>query len=94
MLPIEHVVAMDGIAIVVHPSNPRREADDRADPRHLHRQDRNWKELGGPDQPIVVISRDTNSGTYETLRDAGDEQGEDGRARSSTSAATAPSASG
>jgi phosphate transport system substrate-binding protein len=28
---------------------------------------KNWKDLGGPDQPIVVISRDTNSGTYETF---------------------------
>ena len=27
----------------------------------------NWKELGGQDQKIVVISRDTNSGTYETF---------------------------
>ena len=26
----------------------------------------NWSELGGPDLEIVVISRDTNSGTYET----------------------------
>jgi phosphate transport system substrate-binding protein len=24
-----------------------------------------WKELGGDDKPIVVISRDTSSGTYE-----------------------------
>jgi phosphate transport system substrate-binding protein len=27
----------------------------------------NWSELGGPDKEIVVISRDTNSGTYETF---------------------------
>jgi phosphate transport system substrate-binding protein len=25
----------------------------------------NWKDLGGPDRSIVVISRDTSSGTYE-----------------------------
>jgi phosphate transport system substrate-binding protein len=25
----------------------------------------NWKALGGADKPIVVISRDTSSGTYE-----------------------------
>ncbi len=26
---------------------------------------RNWKDLGGPDHRIVVVSRDTSSGTYE-----------------------------
>ena len=25
----------------------------------------NWKEVGGPDRKIVVVSRDTSSGTYE-----------------------------
>ncbi len=27
----------------------------------------NWKEVGGPNVKIVAISRDTNSGTYETF---------------------------
>ena len=27
----------------------------------------NWNELGGPNTAIVIISRDTNSGTYETF---------------------------
>jgi phosphate transport system substrate-binding protein len=26
---------------------------------------KNWKEVGGPDRKIVVVSRDTSSGTYE-----------------------------
>mgnify|MGYP000520697218 CR=1 FL=1 len=26
---------------------------------------KNWKDIGGPDRPIVVVSRDTSSGTYE-----------------------------
>ena len=29
----------------------------------------NWKQLGGDDAEIVVISRDTNSGTYETFNE-------------------------
>ena len=29
----------------------------------------NWKQLGGDDAKIVVVSRDTNSGTYETFNE-------------------------
>jgi phosphate transport system substrate-binding protein len=28
-----------------------------------------WKDIGGPNKPIVVISRDTSSGTYEVWSD-------------------------
>lgn len=27
---------------------------------------KNWKDVGGPDAPIVLVSRDTSSGTFET----------------------------
>ena len=30
----------------------------------------NWKQLGGDDAKIVVVSRDTNSGTYEDVQRA------------------------
>jgi phosphate transport system substrate-binding protein len=67
ILPIEHVVAMDGIAVVVHPSNPVG-AITLEQLREIYAGTiASWKALGGPDQPIVVISRDTNSGTYETF---------------------------
>jgi phosphate transport system substrate-binding protein len=30
---------------------------------------KNWKQLGGPNKKIVVVSRDTSSGTYEVWQD-------------------------
>lgn len=67
VLPIEHVVAMDGIAPAVHPSNPLANLSLDQIRAIYSGKIRNWSELGGPDQAIVVISRDTNSGTYETF---------------------------
>jgi phosphate transport system substrate-binding protein len=67
VLPIEHIIAMDGIAVVVHPSNPLANITIEQLRDIYTGKIRNWKALGGPDQPIVVISRDTNSGTYETF---------------------------
>jgi len=65
ILPIEHIVAMDGIAMVVHPGNPVENLTIELIRDIYTGKIRNWKDLGGPDLPIVVISRDTNSGTYE-----------------------------
>jgi phosphate transport system substrate-binding protein len=67
ILPIEHVVAMDGIAAVVHPSNPLANLTVEQIRDIYAGRIKNWKDLGGPDRPIVVISRDTNSGTYESF---------------------------
>ncbi len=62
--PVEFVVARDAIAVVVHPSNP-------VDSLTLHqisdiytRKITNWREVGGEDRPIVLLSRESNSGTY------------------------------
>jgi phosphate transport system substrate-binding protein len=62
-----HIVALDGLAIVVHPSNPVKGLTIAQVHDIYTGTIRNWKELGGPDQEIVVISRDTNSGTYESF---------------------------
>jgi phosphate transport system substrate-binding protein len=67
VMPVAHVVAMDGIAMIVHPSNPVKELS-TAQIRDIYKgKITNWLELGGPNKAIVVISRDTNSGTYETF---------------------------
>jgi len=67
VLPIENIVAMDGIVLVVHPSNPIANLTLEQTRGVYTGKIKNWKELGGPDRPIVVISRDTNSGTYEAF---------------------------
>jgi phosphate transport system substrate-binding protein len=69
VFPVAHVVAMDGIAVIVHPSNPVKNLTiEQARDIYMGRI-ANWKDVGGPDKPIVVISRDTNSGTYETFEE-------------------------
>jgi len=65
--PVAHVVAVDGIAIITHPANPISGLTvDQV--RDIYTgKITNWKQLGGPDEKIIAISRDTNSGTYETF---------------------------
>ena len=62
--PVEHVVAGDAIAIVVHPSNP---VDGLTIPQLsaiFSGQITNWREVGGENRPIVLLSRESNSGTH------------------------------
>lgn len=69
ILPVAHVVAFDGLAVVVNPAN-KVGALTMAQLADIYTgKIRNWKELGGDDAEIVVISRDTNSGTYETFNE-------------------------
>lgn len=69
ILPVAHAVAMDGVCVSVHPSNPvsALSADQIRD--IYQAKITNWKDLGGPDRAIVAISRDTSSGTYEVFHD-------------------------
>ncbi len=62
--PVEHVVALDAIAVVVHPSNP---VDGLTIPELadiFSGRITNWQEVGGEDRPIVLLSRESNSGTH------------------------------
>lgn len=66
-MPVAHVVAMDGVCVVVHPSNPVKEMTSEQVRMIYKGEITNWKDLGGADMKIVIISRDTSSGTYETF---------------------------
>jgi len=63
--PVEFIVAFDCIVPVVHPSNPLKNLTLDQLKAMYKGEIRNWKELGGSDKPVVIISRDTSSGTYE-----------------------------
>jgi phosphate transport system substrate-binding protein len=63
--PVPHRVAIDAIVPVVHPSNPVSNLTIEQLSLIYQGKIRNWKEVGGTDKEIVVVSRDTSSGTYE-----------------------------
>jgi len=67
IMPVAHAIAMDGVCTVVHPSNPVSALTSEQIRDIYMCKITNWKEVGGADMPIVVISRDTSSGTYETF---------------------------
>ena len=62
--PYEIQVATDALSVVVNPANPVSELTIAQLSAIYTGRITNWKEVGGNDAPIVVISRDTNSGTH------------------------------
>ncbi len=60
----EFVVAYDGIAIVVNPSLGVEDITFEQLGAVYRGEITNWSEVGGPDLDIVLLSRDTSSGTY------------------------------
>lgn len=66
---VAHVVAIDALPILVHPSNPVKNLTITQIKDIYVGKIKNWKEVGGPKVKIVKISRDTNSGTYECFEE-------------------------
>ncbi|MEE9911915.1 MAG: phosphate ABC transporter substrate-binding protein [Deltaproteobacteria bacterium] len=64
--PVAHVVAFDAIIPVVHPKNKVTNLSIDQLSQIYQGKITNWKEIGGEDLKIVVISRDSSSGTFES----------------------------
>ncbi len=60
-----HIVAWDGIAPIVHPSNPVKNLTIAQLKDIYTGKVTDWKAVGGKKGPIIVLSRDTSSGTHE-----------------------------
>jgi phosphate transport system substrate-binding protein len=78
--PVGTVIALDGLAIIVNSNNPINELNIKTLKDIYMGKISNWKALGGPNQPIVIISRDVASGTFEVFKEkvmGGDKARED-----------------
>jgi len=62
--PNEIKVALDGLAVVVNPKNPIDKLTIDQLAGIFTSRIKNWKELGGKDEKIVILSREVNSGTH------------------------------
>jgi len=62
--PFEIKVALDGLAVVVNPKNPVSKLTIDQLAQIFTGKINNWKELGGLDAKIVILSREVNSGTH------------------------------
>jgi phosphate transport system substrate-binding protein len=67
--PKEYKVALDGLSIYVHTSNPLNEISVDQLEQIFTGKVKNWKEIGGSDTPITVYSRENSSGTYEFFKE-------------------------
>lgn len=61
----EHIMAVDSMVVVTHPSNPISELSQQQLAAIFSGQITNWSDLGGPDWPINVISHPEGSASYE-----------------------------
>ncbi len=65
----ENAVALDGIAVIVHPSNQVDGLSIEQIKKIYTGEISNWNEVGGKKMKITVISRDSASGTFETFNE-------------------------
>lgn len=65
----EIVVGYDGITIIANKENLVKDIDDKTLGKVFRGEITNWKELGGEDATIVVLSRDSSSGTHEFFKE-------------------------
>lgn len=66
----ETTIALDGVAVVINPANTVTDLKKEDIVKIYKKEITNWKELGGPDKEIVVISREAGSGTKDCFDSA------------------------
>ena len=66
---VENVVALDGIAVIVDKNNGVRDISSENLKKLYTGEIKNWKELGGADEAVVVIGREAGSGTRDAFEE-------------------------
>lgn len=65
----EHIIAYDGIAVVAHPSNSVTNLTKDQIQKIFKGEIKNWKEVGGNDAEILVVTRESGSGTRSAFEE-------------------------
>ena len=65
----EVVIGFDGITVIVNKNNKLSNLSHETLGKIFRGEITNWKELGGEDGQIIVLSRDSSSGTHEFFKD-------------------------
>ncbi len=65
----EQIIALDGLAIVVHPDNPLPSLSTAALARLFAGEISDWSQLGAPAGPVRLYARDDKSGTFDTFKE-------------------------
>jgi phosphate transport system substrate-binding protein len=65
----EQVIAIDGLAIILHPQNPLHGLNTEQLARIFSGEAKTWEELGGSGGTIHLYARDDHSGTYDTFKE-------------------------
>lgn len=65
----EHIVAYDGIAVIVNPSNGVTDLTSEQIKKIFEGEITNWKDVGGKDAEIIVVSREAGSGTRSAFEE-------------------------
>ena len=66
---VENIVAIDGIAVVVDPANMLADLTAEQLISIYKGETKNWSELGGADQAVVVVGREAGSGTRSAFEE-------------------------
>ncbi|MEN8905815.1 MAG: phosphate ABC transporter substrate-binding protein [Clostridiales bacterium] len=75
----EHKIAIDGIAVVLHPDNKVEDLSQEDITKIFKGEITNWKDVGGDDKEITVVSREEGSGTrgaFEEIMDLVEKDGD------------------
>lgn len=64
----EQVIGIDGLAVIVNPSNPIAQLSVEQIAKIFTGEIQNWRELGGHEGSINIYARDNQSGTWDTFK--------------------------
>ena len=67
--PVEYMIGLDGLAILINKNNPVVELTLEQLRDIFMAKTTNWKEVGGDDRKIVILSRESNSGTHTFFKE-------------------------